>query len=466
MSLDAVLLSRLQFAFTIGYHILWPAYTIGISGFIVILNLLWLITRRPVYREQLRFWIRLFALGFAMGVVTGVVLSYEIGANWSVFAARTSNVIGPFFSYEVQTAFFLEAGFIGIMLFGMDRFPERLHVLACAMVALGAIASAFWIIAANSWMQTPAGFSVEGGQFHIASWWSAIFSPSFPYRLAHMIVAAYLTGAFTVLGVMGWYLWRREHLAFAQAGFSAAMWIALVLTPLQLAIGDLHGRNSFRLQPVKVAAMEGDWETRTHQPLILFAWPDMVREHNYFTLALPDLGSLILTHRADGVVPGLKSVPHEDRPNVPIVFFAFRIMVGSWILLTSLALIGLWLRWRGRLYDTSWFSFMCAFASPVGFIAILCGWTVTEVGRQPWIVYGLLRTAEASAPVTAGAVAASFALFIGIYIILLAAFFYYAMRVVLAGPQAPKPAHEPLAVRPGRDSAPARAKPVEQRDGA
>src|SRR5689334_19904374 len=214
MALDGLLIARAQFAFTIGYHILWPAYSIGISGFIVILGILWLRTGRPVYRALMRFWIRLFALGFAMGVVTGIVLSYEIGTNWSVFAERTSNVIGPFFSYEVQTAFFLEAGFIGIMLFGMERFPERLHVLACVMVALGAIASAFWILAANSWMQTPAGFSAEGGQFRIASWRSAIFSPSFPYRFAHMIVASYLTGAFTVLGVMGWYLWRREHLVF------------------------------------------------------------------------------------------------------------------------------------------------------------------------------------------------------------------------------------------------------------
>ncbi|HEY4265017.1 MAG TPA: cytochrome ubiquinol oxidase subunit I, partial [Micropepsaceae bacterium] len=241
MSLDGVLLSRLQFAFTIGYHILWPAYTIGISGFIVVLNVLWLLTRKQVYRDQLRFWIHLFALGFAMGVVTGVVLSYEIGANWSVFAERTSNVLAPFFGYEVLTAFFLEAGFIGIMLFGMDRFGPRLHMLSCMVVAFGAVASAFWILAANSWMQTPAGFRMEGGKFQIVSWWAAVFTPSFPYRFFHMITAAYLTGTFVVIGVMGWYLWRRQHLAFARAGFSVAMGIAAVLAPLQLAIGDAHG---------------------------------------------------------------------------------------------------------------------------------------------------------------------------------------------------------------------------------
>src|SRR6266550_2797245 len=428
MSLDSVLLSRLQFAFTIGYHILWPAYTIGISGFIVVLTLLWRITRKPVYREQLRFWIHLFALGFAMGVVTGLVLSYEIGTNWSVFAERTSNVIGPFFSYEVQTAFFLEAGFIGIMLFGMDRFPERLHIFSCLMVALGAVVSAFWILAANSWMQTPSGFRMEGDKFMIASWWAAIFTPSFPYHFAHMIIACYLAGTFVVIGAMGWYLWRRWHLPFARAGFSVAMGIAAVLAPLQLLIGDLQGLNSFRYQPVKVAAMEAHWEGGPHQPFILFAWPDMARERNDFAIEIPDLGSLLLTHRTDGVVRGLKSVPREDRPNVPIVFFAFRVMVGCGLILIAIAWMGLWLRWRGRLYETSWFSFLCAFASPLGFIAILSGWTVTEVGRQPWIVYGELRTAEAISPVNAAAVASSFMLFVAVYFVLLATFFYFAIR--------------------------------------
>ena len=455
MDLDAVLLSRLQFAFTIGYHILWPAYTIGISGFIVILNLAWLRTRNQVYRDQLRFWIHLFALGFAMGVVTGLVLSYEIGTNWSVFAERTSNVLAPFFGYEVLTAFFLEAGFIGIMLFGMDRFPAGLHMFSCTVVAFGAIASAFWILAANSWMQTPAGFRMEGDKFQIASWWAAIFTPSFPYRFFHMVTAAYLTGVFVVIGVMGWYLWRREHVAFARAGFSIAMAIAAVLAPLQLFIGDQHGLNSLAYQPIKVAAMEGDWETGPDQTLTLFAWPDMARERNDFAIAIPELGSLILTHHSDGVVQGLKSVPPGDRPYVPLVFFAFRAMVGIGLLLIAISWTGLWLRWRGRLCDTPWFSCVCAFSSPLGFIAILSGWTVTEAGRQPWIVYGQLRTADAVAPVAAGAVAGSLALFILIYCVLLAAFFYYAARLVFAGPH---PAETtPEVVRPGRDSAPARA---------
>jgi cytochrome d ubiquinol oxidase subunit I len=255
---------------------------------------------------------------------------------------------------------------------------------------------------------------------------------------------------------MGWYLWRRKHLVFARAGFSVALAIAAVLAPLQLVIGDLHGLNSFRYQPVKVAAMEGDWESGPHQSLTLFAWPDMARERNQFALEIPELGSLFLTHRTDGVVPGLKSVPREDRPNVPIVFFAFRVMVGCGFVLIAIAWTGLWLRWRGRLYETPWFSFICAFASPLGFIAILAGWTVTEAGRQPWIVYGAMRTVDAIAPVTAAAVASSFALFIVVYLVLLATFFYFAVRIVLTGPDTASPGQEPLAVRPGRDPAPAR----------
>jgi len=451
--LNALFLSRLQFAWTIGYHILWPAYTIGISGFIVLLNILWLRTRRSVYRDLMRFWIHLFALGFAMGVVTGVVLSYEIGTNWSGFAERTANVIGPFFSYEVLSAFFLEAGFIGIMLFGMNRVRPAVHFTACLMVALGAVISAFWILAANSWMQTPAGFVVNGGTFEIASFWAAIFTPSFPYRLAHMLAASYLTAAFVVAGVMGWYLWRREHLEFARAGFSLAMWMAVVLAPAQLLLGDQHGLNSFEHQPIKVAAMEAHWETQRGAPLILFAWPNMARERNDYALEVPRLGSFILTHDFNGEVRGLKSVPPNERPYVPLVFFAFRAMVGIGLVLILIALIGLALRWRGRLYDTSWFHLICAFSSPLGFIAILSGWTVTEAGRQPWIVYGVLRTADAAAPVAAGAVASSLALFVLVYLLLLGAFFYYAARTVLAGPSVAEPYHAPLAVRPGVDAA-------------
>jgi cytochrome bd ubiquinol oxidase subunit I len=452
MNPETVLLSRIQFAFTIGYHILWPAYTIGVSGYIVLLNALWLKTGRAVYRDLLRFWIHLFALGFAMGVVTGVVLSYEIGTNWSVYADKVSNVIGPFFTYEATTAFFLEAGFIGILLFGVDRVGRRLHFTACVMVALGAVFSAFWILAANSWMQTPAGFTVTGGKFQIADWWQAIFNPSFPYRFAHMVTAAYIAGTFVVIGVQGFYLWQRRHPEFARAGFSLAMWLAIVLTPVQIFLGDLHGRNTLEYQPIKVAAMEGDWETRAGQPLVLFAWPDQKAQRNDDEVAIPDLGSLILTHRWRGRVEGLKAVPRADQPPVPYVFFAFRAMVGIGLLLFAIAVAGLALRLLGRLYDARWFAALCAFSSPLPFLAILAGWTVTEVGRQPYIVYGYLRTAAAVSPLAPAAVAFSLALFVVVYSVLLLAFFWYAARVVLRGPQLAEPA-DPMTVHPGKQAA-------------
>lgn len=452
---NTLLLSRLQFAWTIGYHILWPAYTIGISAFIVLLNALWLVTRRPVWREHLRFWIHLFALGFAMGVVTGVVLSYEIGTNWSGFARATANVIGPFFTYEVMCAFFLEAGFIGIVLFGLDRVRPGLHFFACCMVALGAMLSAFWIIAANSWMQTPRGFTIAAdGTFHVTDWWQAVFTPSLPWRFLHMMTAAWITGTFVVIGVCGFYLWRGRHLEFARAGFSLALWIALILTPLQIVIGDQHGLNTLRYQPIKLAAIEARWNTARHVPLTLFAWPDVKAERNDDAIDIPGLGSLILTHHWNGEVRGLKSVPPADRPYVPLPFFAFRIMVGLGFTLLGIALLGWWLRWRGRLFETRWFAILCAFSSPLPFIAILAGWTTTETGRQPWVVYGYLRTANAVAPVAAQAVGISLALFVIVYLVLLVAFFIYAMRLVLHGPG--YAAERRAATRPGLDAAPGR----------
>jgi len=457
---DTLLLSRLQFAWTVGYHILWPAYSIGVSSFIVILSALWLGTRRPVYRDLLRFWIHLFALGFAMGVVTGVVLSYEIGTNWSGYAAATANVIGPFFTYEAMTAFFLEAGFIGVMLFGINRVSPPAHFFACCMVALGAVFSAFWILAANSWMQTPAGFTIGAdGKFQLADLWQAIFTPSLPYRLAHMVTAAWMAGTFVVLGVSGFYLWQRRHLDFARTGFSIAMWLAAVLTPLQIVIGDQHGLNTLEYQPVKLAAIEARWETARHVPITLFGWPDMARERNDYAIEIPAIGSLILTHSWGGEVKGLKTVPPADRPYVPLPFFAFRIMVGIGLALLAIAAAGLYLRWRGRLYDTRWFALLCACSSPLPFIAVLAGWTVTETGRQPWVVNGYLRTGDAVAPVAAGAVAASLALFVIVYLVLLAAFFWYAARLVFRGPGEATPPERPEETRPGIDALPAHRLP-------
>jgi cytochrome d ubiquinol oxidase subunit I len=457
MTLDGLLAARIQFAFTIAFHILWPAYTIGISGFIAIVGALWLKTGQRVYHDLLRFWIHLFALGFAMGVVTGLVMSYQIGTNWSVFAHRTANVIGPFFAYEVLLAFFLEAGFIGVMLFGMNRVAPAVHFIACLAVAVGAVISAFWILAANSWMQTPAGFALgPDGIFQVVSWWDAVFNPSFPYRLAHMIMAAYIAGMFVVIGVCGFYLWRRRHLEFARTGLSIAMWVLLVLMPAQIAIGDMHGLNTLEHQPIKVAAMEGDWETRRGQPLVLFAWPDEAAERNDYEVAIPKLGTLSLTHDWEGEVAGLKAVPPQQRPPVPVVFFAFRAMVGIGLVLLAIVLAGAALRWRGRLYDTRWFSIVCAFSSPLPFLAILAGWTVTETGRQPYVVYGLLRTADAVSPVAPAAVFGSLALFVVVYTVLLIAFFFYATRLVLRGPEVHDPRQDPDSVRPGIDSALAR----------
>jgi cytochrome d ubiquinol oxidase subunit I len=433
--MSADVLSRLQFAFTIGYHILWPTFTIGTSAFVTCLSFLTWWTNKPVYRDLLRFWMRLFALGFGMGVITGVVLSYEIGTNWAAFSRAVSNVVGPLLMYEAATAFFLESGFIGIMLYGEGRISRGLHVFACAMVTLGALISATWIIAANSWMQTPAGAVADThGVFHVVNWWHVVFSPSFPYRLLHMVCASFLTCSFVVAGVSAFHLLQRRHKEAARTAFSMALWAALLLGPLQIILGDMHGLNTKEYQPIKLAAMEGLWDTQKAVPATLFAWPDMAREKNLYEVSVPHLASLYLTHTWDGEVQGLKAAPPQDRPYVPIVFFAFRVMVGVALLLLALAITGAVLRFKGRLYDAKWFLYLAALATPLGFIAVLAGWTVTETGRQPFVVYGLLRTADASSPVSAGAVTASLVAFVIVYNLLLLAFLYFGGRLVIKGP--------------------------------
>jgi cytochrome bd ubiquinol oxidase subunit I len=451
--MDALLLSRIQFAFTVGYHILWPAFSIGIASFVALLSFLWWRTRRPVYRSLLRFWIHVFAMGFGMGVVTGIVLSYEIGTNWSGFSREVSNVLGPLFLYEVLTAFFLEAGFIGIVLFGERRVGPGLHCFACCMVALGALFSATWILAANSWMQTPAGFVRDAaGVFHPTDWVAVIFNPSFPYRFLHMVCGSYLTCGFVVAGVSAFHLWRRQHVEAARVAFSIAMWGVIVLAPLQIVLGDAHGLNTLAHQPTKLAAMEGLWDSGRGVSATLLAWPDMQAERNLYAIDIPHVGSLYLTHHWNGAVQGLKAVPAADRPYVPIVFFAFRIMVGVGLALLAVAVTGAVLRRRGRLFTARWFHVVCMAATPLGFIGILAGWTVTETGRQPFVVYGQLRTADAVAPVAASAVASSLVLFFIVYNVLLLAFFWYGWRVVSAGPE-PDAEPAPNLVRPGLDHA-------------
>ncbi len=451
--LDPLLLSRIQFAFTVSFHILFPSFTIGLAAWLVVLEALWLRTGKAIYRETALHWTKIFAVSFGMGVVSGVVLSYEFGTNWSEFSRRGGNVIGPLMSYEVLTAFFLEAGFLGIMLFGWNRVPKWVHFFASCMVALGTVVSAFWILSANSWMQTPAGFRIaEDGVLHVTDWWEVIFNPSFPYRLAHMVAAAYLTTAFIVAGIGAWYILRERSVAHGRIMLGMGVSMLVWLAPLQLVIGDLHGLNTLKHQPAKVAAVEAHWETQRGAPLVLFAIPDPEAETNHYEIAIPDLGSYVLTHEWDGEVQGLKSFPREDRPNPIIPFFAFRIMVGIGLIMIAVGLVGAFLWLRGQLFTSRWFLRVLVWVSPLGFLAVLAGWFVTEVGRQPWTVYGVLRTADSVSPVPGGGVLTSLILFVLVYGIVFGAGLYYIAKLVRRGPDESPPvtgetdlSHRPLA---------------------
>ncbi|MCW5746169.1 MAG: cytochrome ubiquinol oxidase subunit I, partial [Alphaproteobacteria bacterium] len=414
---DALMLARLQFAFVIAFHIVFPALSIGLASYLAVLEGLWLWTGREVYLGVFRYWLKIFALVFGMGVVSGVVMSYQFGTNWGVFADRTGPVLGPLMGYEVLTAFFLEAGFLGVMLFGLNRVGRGLHFFATLMVATGTLISAFWILSANSWMQTPAGYTIgANGQYLPADWWQIIFNPSFPYRLVHMVLAAYLTTALVVGAVGAWHLLRDRLNAPARVMFSMAMWMATLVAPLQIAAGDLHGLNTLEHQPAKIAAMEGHFETQLGAPLLLFGLPDMTAETTRYALEVPRLGSLILTHDWDGEIKGLKAWPPSDRPNALILFWSFRVMVGIGLLMVGLGLWSLWQRWRGELYAARWLHRAAIAMGPSGFVAVLAGWLTTEVGRQPYVVYGLLRTADAASPIAAPAVATSLAAFGIVYI--------------------------------------------------
>ena len=450
-ALDPLLLSRIQFAFTISFHILFPSFTIGLAAWLVVLEALWLKTGNPIYMEIARHWTKIFAISFGMGVVSGVVLSYEFGTNWSEFSRLGGNVIGPLMAYEVLTAFFLEAGFLGIMLFGWNRVPRAVHFFASLMVAAGTVISAFWILAANSWMQTPAGHVMgDDGVLHVADWWQVIFNPSFPYRFSHMVAAAYLTTAFMVGGIGAWYILRDRNVPHGRIMLGMGLSLIVWLAPLQLIIGDLHGLNTREHQPAKIAALEAHWETQKQAPLILFAIPDPKAETNHYELAIPDLGSLILTHEWDGEIKGLKSFPREDRPNPIIPFFAFRIMVGIGMIMIALGAIGAVLWLRGRLYSNRLFLQAMQFAAPLGFIAVLSGWFVAEVGRQPWTVYGILRTADSVSPVPGGSVLFSLILFVLAYGVIFGAGIYYIAKLVRAGPEATPPIEDHTEGDPSR----------------
>ncbi|MCW2246566.1 cytochrome d ubiquinol oxidase subunit I [Azospirillum fermentarium] len=433
--MDALLLSRLQFAFTIGFHILFPTLTIGLGLFLVVLEGLWLKRRDPGIYRMLRFWTRVFALAFGVGVVSGLVLSYQLGTNWGRFTAVTGNVLGPLISYEVVTAFFLEAGFLGIMLFGWNRVPPKIHYLSTILVAVGTLISTFWILSANSWMHTPAGFAMDGERMVVTDWMAVVFNPSFPYRLAHMVVATLVATAFLVAGVGAWCVLRDRHRDFGRRSLSFALGMAAVAAPLQVLVGDLHGLNTLEHQPAKVAAMEGHWNAHDGPaPFILFALPDQAAGRNRAEIAIPYAGSLILTHSLSGAVPTLAAVAPQDRPPVAVVFWAFRLMVGLGLWFVVLAGIGLYARRRYALTQWRWYLRLLAGTAPLGFVAVLAGWVVTEAGRQPWLVYGHLRTADGVSLVPAESVAVTFGLFILAYGVLLAAFLAFFLRMVARGP--------------------------------
>ena len=439
--LTALGLARMQFAFTMSFHIVFPAFSIGLASYLAVLEGLWLWKKNPVYRDLFNFWKKIFAVAFGMGVVSGIVMSYQFGTNWSVFSDKAGPVIGPLMGYEVLTAFFLEAGFLGVMLFGEKRVGAGLHYLATVMVALGTLISATWILAVNSWMQTPAGYSINAkGQFVPEDWMAIIFNPSFPYRFVHMVLAAYLTTAFVVGGVAAWHLLRDNRSPAARKMFSMAMWMAVIVAPLQIAAGDIHGLNTLEHQPAKIAAMEGDYESEKGSPLILFGIPDDQGEVTRYQISIPKLSALILTHSLDGEVKGLKSFPKDQRPPAQIIFYTFRLMVGIGFAMLA---VGLWSslrRWQGvALYQDRWLHRVALVMTPSGFVAVLAGWITTEVGRQPYTVYGLLTTAQSISPVAAPAVAASLLAFIIVYFFVYAAGIFYLLRLAKTPPDFASP---------------------------
>ncbi|MGF6149141.1 cytochrome ubiquinol oxidase subunit I [Pseudomonas fluorescens] len=434
-------LARIQFAFTVSFHIIFPAITIGLASFLAVLEGLWLKSNNSVYKDLYHFWSKIFAVNFGMGVVSGLVMAYEFGTNWSRFSDFAGSITGPLLTYEVLTAFFLEAGFLGVMLFGWNRVGRGLHFFATVMVAIGTLISTFWILASNSWMQTPQGFSIVDGRIMPMDWLAIVFNPSFPFRLAHMAIAAFVATAFFVGSSAAWHLLRKNDTPQVRKMLSMALWMALIVAPIQAVVGDAHGLNTLEHQPAKIAAMEGHWENVGNEPtpLVLFGIPDMAAEKTRYAIEIPYLGSLILTHSLDKQIPALKSFPKEDRPNATIIFFSFRIMAGLGMLMILTGLLGLVLRRNEALYRNRLFLRLVLFMGPTGLIAMLAGWITTEVGRQPWVVYGLLRTADAASNHTVTQLSVSLALFVLIYFSVFAVGIGYMMKLVRKGPQ---PHHE------------------------
>ncbi|SFE18643.1 cytochrome ubiquinol oxidase subunit I [Roseivivax sediminis] len=438
LGLDALMLARIQFAFTVAFHFIFPAFTIGLASFLAVLNGWYLWSKDEAYLHLFNFWLKIFAITFAMGVVSGIVMSYQFGTNWSVFSDRTGPVLGPLMAYEVLTAFFLEAGFLGIMLFGRGKVGNGLHMVATLMVAVGTAISATWILSVNSWMHTPAGFSVnDAGQFVPEDWWAVIFNPSFPYRLIHTLTAAYLTTAFIVGGVGAWHLLRgRWQNKSVRKMFSMAMWMAAIVAPLQIVFGHEQGLNTYEYQPTKVLAMEGHFETHENGiPLYLFGIPNQEEGRLDYAVGIPKIGGPILGKGWNASMDGLDTVPEAEQPPVAMVFWSFRIMVGIGFLMMGVGLWSLWVRWKGRLYEDRWLHRAALVMGPSGLVAVIAGWITTEVGRQPYVVYGEMLTAEASSPLDAGAVGASLLAFIVIYFAVFGAGVGYLFKLMGKTPE-------------------------------
>jgi len=440
-NLDAAMLARIQFAFTISFHIVFPAFSIGLASYLALLEGLYLWTKDKVYEELFDFWKAIFAITFGMGVVSGIVMSYQFGTNWSVFSDKAGPVIGPLMGYEVLTAFFLEAGFLGVMLFGKKRVGPGLHYFATLMVALGTLISATWILSVNSWMQTPQGHGMNAqGQFIPLDWWAIIFNPSFPYRLVHMVLAAYLTTALVVGAVGAWHLIKKTAPVRSRRMLSMAMWMVTCTAPIQIIAGDQHGLNTLEHQPVKIMAMEGHYESHPDgAPLYLFGIPNDKEQRLDYAVGIPKLGSLILKHHLDAPMAGLDTIPDDKQPPVLVVFWSFRVMVGLGFAMLGLGLLSLFCRWRGSFESNRLFLGLATLMGPAGFVAVLAGWITTEVGRQPYTVYGLLLTSESRSPVAAPAVATSLIAFIVVYFFVFGAGIFYILRLMARLPRDPLP---------------------------
>jgi cytochrome bd ubiquinol oxidase subunit I len=454
MTLDPVLLSRLQWAWVIAWHILLPAFTVGLASYIAVLEGFYFFTGREIWFRISGFWIKIFAVCFGMGVVSGIIMPFQFGTNWSRFTDATADVLAPLMSYEAVMAFFLEASFLGVLLFGRRLVPSWAHFFAAVMVAFGTLLSSFWILAANSWMQTPQGYRIVDGRFEPVDWLAIIFNPSFPYRLAHNVTAFYITTGFVVLGVGAYLIRRNKSVEEARLMIRMALDLLIVLVPLQMFLGDQHGLNTLEYQPAKIAAIEGRYDTVRPTPLTLIGIPDDHSAIMRYAVEIPHLGSLILTHSWNGAIKGIKEWPVDERPPVALPFFAFRIMVGIGMIMLAVVVTGqVLLRARERIYHSVGFLRLCQFMAPLGFIAVIAGWIVNEVGRQPWTVYGLLRTSDSVSPSLTGTdVAISLALYAIVYLIMFPTGIAFMAGLVHRGPQ--DGSLDPSTIETGRPDSP------------